>query len=258
MKKIIFSLLVLMPGLCFANIKTEGVTYKFANQEYEGMVAYDEAKQGPRPTILVVHEWWGINPYIESRVRQLAEMGYTAVAIDIYGKGKRTSDPKQAGEWATALKSDRALMRDRANAGLKMAKGLKVVDPKNIAMIGFCFGGTVSLEAARAGMDLKGVVSFHGGLDTPHPEDAGKIKGKVLVLHGADDPYVPEAQVAAFEDEMRKAKVNWQLNEYSGAVHAFTNANAGNDPSKGAAYNEQAATRSWRDMQAFLNEIFGQ
>jgi dienelactone hydrolase len=176
--------------------------------------------------------------------------------VDIYGKGVRPKNGQEAGEQAGKFKSDRALLRARINAALDVLRKNEHVDPKRIAAIGYCFGGTTVLELARSGADIAGVVSFHGGLDTPTPADAKHIKCKVLALHGADDPYVPPAQVAAFEKEMTDAGVDWQLIKYSGAVHAFTNPEAGNDNSKGAAYNERADQRSWEAMKLFFAEIF--
>jgi dienelactone hydrolase len=148
------------------------------------------------------------------------------------------------------------LLRARAQAGLAELRKQKLVDPQRIAAIGYCFGGTTVLELARDGADLKGVISFHGGLSTPTPQDARDIKGKVLALHGADDPYVKADEVAAFQDEMRKAHVDWQFVGYGNAVHSFTNKAAGNDNNKGAAYNEKADKRSWEAMKVFFAEIF--
>ncbi|MDX9976117.1 MAG: dienelactone hydrolase family protein, partial [FCB group bacterium] len=161
-----------------------------------------------------------------------------------------------AGQWAGALRNDRQLQRDRVKAGLDTLLANERVDPARIGAIGYCFGGTTVLELARSGADVKGVVSFHGGLGTPDPGDAKNIKGRVLVLHGADDPHVPPAEVAAFEQEMRDAKVDWQLNAYGGAVHSFSNPESGDDPSKGAAYHKAAAERSWEAMRAFFADIF--
>ena len=147
-------------------------------------------------------------------------------------------------------------MRTRAAAGLEVLRKQPLVDVQRLAAIGYCFGGTTVLELARSGADLAGVVSFHGDLTTPNPEDAKNIKGKILVLHGADDPFVPPAQVAAFEDEMRHANVDWELVKYGDAVHSFTNPGAGNDKSRGAPYNAKADQRSWEAMRTFFNEIF--
>ena len=180
-----------------------------------------------------------------------------AFGADIYGKGIRPATPEAAGREAGKYRSDRKLLRARAQAGLAELRRQPLVDPGRLAAIGYCFGGTTVLELARSGADLLGVVSFHGGLDTPTPEDAKNIRAKVLALHGADDPHVPPQQVAAFQDEMRKGGVDWQMVIYGGAVHSFTNPDSGNDPSKGVAYNEKADRRSWEAMRVFFAEIFG-
>ncbi len=238
-----------------AEIKTEVIEYKQGNTVLEGYLAYDAKLAARRPGILVVHDWLGVGPFVKGRAEELAKLGYTAFAPDIYGKGVRPG-PKEAGAVAGKLKEDRALMRARAQAGLDILKKHKTVDAGKLAVMGYCFGGTTALELGRSGADLKGVVSFHGGLDTPHPQDAKNIKGKVLVMHGADDPFVPAEQVKDLEDEMRGAGVDWQLIKYSKAVHAFAVPEAGNDNSKGAAYNAEADRRSWQAMRDFFNEIF--
>ena len=239
-----------------AALRTEVVEYKHGDVVLEGYLAYDDAVKGKRPGIIVVHEWWGLNPYARMRTGQLAKLGYIAFAIDIYGKGVRAKDPAEAGTLSGIYRGNRPLMRSRANAGLEVLRNHPLADVNRIAAIGYCFGGTVVLEMARSGAELAGVVSFHGGLSTPNPSDAKNIKGKVLVLHGADDPAVPPDQVIAFQDELRKAGVDWQMVSYGGAVHSFTNPEAGNDPSKGAAYNEKADKRSWEAMKTFFGEIF--
>jgi dienelactone hydrolase len=184
----------------------------------------------------------------------LVKLGYTVFAVDIYGKGVRADNAKDASARAAKYKSDRALLRARVNAGLDVLRKNSRVDGGRLAAMGYCFGGTTALELARSGADVRAVVSFHGGLNTPNTTDAKQIKGKVLALHGADDPFVPPAEVAAFSDEMRQAGVDWQLVSYGGAVHAFTDWNAGRDNSKGAAYNEKADLRSWEAMKVFLAE----
>jgi dienelactone hydrolase len=203
-----------------------------------------------------VHEWWGLNDYAKGRAEQLARLGYVAFALDMYGKGVSTADPKVAGELSGVFRKDRALGRARAEAGLAVLKRRPEVDPARIAAIGYCFGGMVVLEMARGGADLRGVVSFHGGLSTPNPADAKQIRGKVLVLHGADDPFESPAEIAAFQDEMRQARVDWQMNIYGGAVHAFTNPMAGSYGIKGVGYNAEADHRSWLAMRNFFDEIF--
>jgi dienelactone hydrolase len=222
----------------------------------EGYLAWDDATTTKRPGVLVVHEWTGINPYIKQRVESLAKLGYVAFAADIYGKGVRPAIQSDAAKTAGIYKNDRPLLRARVRAGLEELKKQKLVDAHRIAAIGYCFGGTTVLELARDGADVKGVVSFHGGLSTPTPQDAKNIKAKVLALHGADDPYVKADEVSAFQEEMRNAKVDWQFVSYGNAVHSFTNPGAGNDNSKGAAYNEKADKRSWKAMKVFFAEIF--
>lgn len=240
----------------FAKIKTETVPYRDGDTVLEGYLAYDDATTGPRPGVLVVHEWWGLNDYPKHRAEQLAQLGYIAFACDIYGKGVVATNPDSARAMAGKFWGDRALLRRRAQAGLDVLLKQKNVDTKRVAAIGYCFGGLTVLELARSGANVAGVVSFHGVLNTPNPDDAKNIKGKVLVLHGGDDPNVPPEQVQAFMKEMHDAGVDWQFVAYGGAVHAFTNPAAGNDPSKGAAYNASADKRSWEAMQAFFKEIF--
>jgi dienelactone hydrolase len=239
-----------------AEVQTRTVEYRQGETVLEGYLAWDSAGAPRRPGILVVHEWTGINPYTRRRVEQLAALGYVAFAADVYGKGIRPATPKEAAETAGRFKADRPLLRARVQAALAELRKQPNVDGTKVAAIGYCFGGTAALELARSGADLLGVVTFHGGLDTPTPGDARNIKAKVLALHGADDPYVPEPVVKGFEEEMRAAKVDWQLVKYSGAVHSFTNPEAGNDNSKGAAYNASADRRSWIAMRSFFDELF--
>jgi dienelactone hydrolase len=244
------------PSIAHAKVQSQTITYKQGKVELEGYLAWDDAGPAKRPGVLVVHDWMGISDHTKKEADRLAELGYVAFAADIYGKGVRPTDPKSAGEQAGKFKSDRKLLRARARAALDVLAKNKNVDASKIAAIGFCFGGTTALELARDGAPLAGVVSFHGGLSTPTPADAKNIKGKVLVLHGADDPNVPPDEVAAFQKEMRDAGVDWQFVAYGGAVHAFTVPAAGNDNSKGAAYNANADARSWQAMKDFFAEIF--
>jgi len=254
-------LLLLLTMLCLAAtaeaaVKTRTIEYRQGDTVLEGYLAWDDAHSARRPGILIVHEWTGINDHIRQRAEMLAKLGYLAFAADIYGKGVRPAAPADAAKTAGVYKNDRTLMRARARAGLEELKKQKLADPQRLAAIGFCFGGTTVLELARDGADLRGFVSFHGGLSTPTPQDAKNIKGKVLALHGADDPFVKADEVSAFQDEMRKAGVDWQFVSYGNAVHSFTNSAAGTDNSKGAAYNEKADRRSWAAMKAFFAEIF--
>lgn len=245
-----------LPAASRAEVKGETFEYRQGNTILEGYLARDPAATGPRPAVLVVHDWMGVGPNVKRRADQLAAMGYVALAADIYGKGVRPKDAKEAAALAGKYRSgDRALLRGRVLAALDALRAVPGVDAGRIAAIGYCFGGTTVLELARAGADVRGVVSFHGGLGTERP-DASKVKAKVLALHGADDPFVPPAEVAAFEDEMRKGGVDWQLVVYSGAVHSFTIPDAGSDNSKGAAYNAVADRRSFQAMRDFFDELF--
>lgn len=250
-------------GLCiaahsaFAAIKTETVEYKEGDTALEGVLIYDDSIVNKRPGILIAHQWKGLTDYEKKRGEMLAQLGYVAFAADIYGKGTRPKDVPEAQQFSGKYKNDRDLLRRRVKAGFDQLKKSRFVDAEKTAAIGYCFGGTTVLELARSGADVDGVVSFHGALGTPTPDDAKNIKGKVLALHGADDPFVPPAEEQAFEEEMRKANVDWQLVAYGNSVHSFTDWNAGNDNSKGAAYNEKADKRSWEEMKDFFNELFG-
>jgi dienelactone hydrolase len=256
MKKILPAfLLMACTAVAQATIHTETVEYKQGNTTLEGYLAYDDAINGPRPGVFIVQQWMGLTKYEMHRAEMLAGLGYVAFCADIYGKGVRPQDSKEAGALAGKYKSDRQLLRARVNAGLDTLKANKLADPHRLAAIGYCFGGTTVLELARSGADLNGIVSFHGGLDSPSPADGKNIKCKVLVCHGANDPFEKPADLAAFEDEMRNADVDWRLIMYGGAVHAFTQPEAdGSMP--GAKYNERADKRSWEDMKSFFNEIF--
>lgn len=239
-----------------ARIVTRPVEYKAGETTMVGYLAYDDAKPGRRPGVLVVPDWKGLGDFAKEKAEELAATGYVALAVDMYGGGLIAQDNEEAARLAGPLKGNRAEMRARVRAAFEILAAHPQVLPEKIAAIGFCFGGTTVLELARSGAPVAGVVSFHGNLDTPDPADAKQIRGKVLVLHGADDPYVPPPEVVAFQEEMQRAKVDWQLVMYGGAVHSFTNPKAGVDPSRGAAYNESADRRSRRAMKEFFAEIF--
>jgi dienelactone hydrolase len=238
------------------NIQCQIVEYKDGETILEGYLCYDKSIKNKRPVVIVMHEWNGIGDHIKMRCQKLAQLGYVAFAADIYGKGVRPTTFEEAKNQATIYRSDIKLMRRRANLAFEEIKKNQFADTKNIAAMGYCFGGGVALELARSGVDLKGVVSFHGHLDTPNRDDAKNIKGKVLICHGADDRGVTLDSVLKFIDEMKNAGTNYEIDIFGGAVHAFTNVNSGNDPSRGVAYNKQADERSWEKMKEFFKEIF--
>ncbi len=248
--------LAALSSSAFAKIKTEVVEYKDGDAVLEGFLAYDDASDKPRPGVLVVQDWTGVGDYVKGRAQQLAELGYVAFCADIYGKGVHPTDPKECGAFAGKYKGDRPVLRGRVQAGLAQLVKNPLVQKGRVAAIGYCFGGTTVLELGRSGADVRGIVSFHGGLSTPTPDDAKNIKAKVLVCHGADDPFVKADEVAAFKDEMAKGAVNYKFVAYPGAVHSFSNPAAGSDNSKGAAYNAAADKDSWTEMKGFFADVF--
>ena len=255
MQKFLFSLVFAFSLFSNAELKKEVVEYKDGKEIYEGYLVYDDAFQGRRPTVLIAHQWMGITDHERSVAEKLAQSGYVAFVMDVYGKGVRPQNTDEAAKLATQLKTDVKLFRKRQKAALDFITKKKNVDKKSLVISGYCLGGTAALEAARAGFKIAGAVSFHGGLSTPNPKDAKKIKTKVLVLHGNVDPLVPPAEVEGFFKEMNAAKVDYQFVAYSDAVHAFTQLSAGNDPSKGFAYNKKADQRSWAAFMNFLDEV---
>ncbi len=259
MKRVVIGMAVLVMGsAAMAQIHSETVEYRVGEVVMEGYLAYDSSRvgQGTRPGVLVVHEWKGLDEYTRGRVRQLAELGYVAFAVDVYGKGVRPEGTEAAGTEARKYYADRQLFRDRLRAGLDQLVSHPLSDDQRIAAIGYCFGGAGVLELARSGADIDGVVSFHGNLGTPTPEDAKNFKARVLVCHGAADPHVPDEQVQGFVAEMDSADVDWTLIAYGGAVHGFTNPNNTGDPSTGVAYQAEADIRSWKHMKVFFDDIF--
>lgn len=248
---------LLWVGAAEAAVVGRPVEYRNGETVLEGYLAYDDAVEGKRPGVLVVHEWKGLNDYAKGRAEQLARLGYAAFAADMYGKGVYAKDHEEAGRLSGAHRNNRHLMRERVHAALETLLAQPQTDPARIGAIGYCFGGMAVLELARSGADVKGVVSFHGGLDAPVPAAPGAVKAKMLVLHGAGDPHIPQEQVAAFEKEMKEAGVDYRVVQYPGAVHSFTVPEAGDDPSKGAAYNAAADRKSWEEMKRFFAELFG-
>ncbi len=247
----------LLAGTASAKLRTKTVEYRDGDAVFEGYLAWDDAFKGKRPAVLVVHAWMGLDDNARRRADMLAKLGYVAFAADIYGKGVRAKDRAEAGKLAGTYKGDRTLLRARVAAGFAAMLAQPRVDPTRTAAVGYCFGGTTVLELARSGAAVGGVVSFHGGLDAPAPIDGAGIKAKVLALHGAVDPFVAPADLAAFSKQMTDGKVDWQLVSYGGAVHCFTDRGAGADPSTGCAYDPLADARSWSAMRAFFAELFG-
>lgn len=248
--------LLLVSFLCtsvFAKVETKKIEYKSGELTFEGFLAFDTNFKGKRPGVLVVHNWMGVSSETESKVTELAKLGYVAFAGDIYGKGVRPVDTKEAGALASKYKSDVKILRERASLALEELKKQKNVNPSKVFVTGYCFGGTAAIELARSGAEVLGIVSFHGGLTASSDDKA--VKGKVLVLHGALDPFVAQKDIDGFVKGMNEAKVDYQMISYANAVHSFTEKAAGNDNSKGAAYNELADKRSWVAMREFLSEL---
>jgi dienelactone hydrolase len=239
-----------------AKVITESVEYKHGDVELVGYLAYDNAVEAKRPGVLVVHEWWGLNDYAKKRTEMLAEMGYVAFAVDMYGKGVTAKNRDEAAGLCTPVASDTALTRDRAQAGLEVLLKNPHVDPKRVAAIGYCFGGSTVAQLAYSGADLAGVVSFHGSVQPPADADMKNIKARILICHGADDPMIPSDQILAVEAGLRKAGADWQLISYGRTVHSFTNPAADKAGIDGVKYNPDSDRRSWAAMKAFFDEIF--
>lgn len=238
-----------------AEIVTKKVTYEYEGVTFEGTLAWDEAVEGERPGVLIVPNWMGPSEYFDHRAKEIAALGTVAFVVDMYGVEVRPKNTEEASAAATALRQDVPLMRNRMARAMRELQEFEKVDVKKIAAMGYCFGGGCSLELARAGAPILGAISFHGNLNTPDPSSAERIRGKVLVFHGNDDPYVPRTQVLQFFDEMRSAQVDYQFIAFGNAVHSFTNPKA---DSEGARYHKPSAKRSWAMMKLFFEEIFAE
>ena len=243
-------------SLAQAKVATKDIAYEQDGQKLEGYLAYDDAKSGPRPGVLVIHEWWGLNDYVKSRTKQLAEMGYVAFAADMYGDHKVTRDAKQAQEWSGAFYSTPAKFAARSKAGLDVLRSQPQTDKSRLAAIGFCFGGSTVLQLAYSGEPLKATVTFHGGLMPPQESQLAQIKSPILILHGAEDGFIKPETIDQVRTSLDKAKVDWYMVTYANAVHAFTNPDADSFKIPGIGYNEKAARRSWAEMQDFFREQF--
>jgi dienelactone hydrolase len=238
-------------------MKNETVEYKDGDVSLRGYLAYDESKSGKRPGILVMPEAFGLGAQAKRRCDMLAQLGYVALGGDPYGNGEEFTDLQAAIKRATPMFGDPAMLRKRGHANLNKLASLPNVDTSRLAAMGYCMGGTFSLELARDGAPLRGIVSFHGGLQTMRPAEAGKVKARLLVCHGAADSLIPAAQVAGFMDEMTKAGADWQMNTYGGAKHSFTNPESDKVGMPGIGYQKEADQRSWEAMKSFFHEIFG-
>jgi dienelactone hydrolase len=239
-----------------AKVMTKTIAYQHDGVNLEGFLAYDDSVKGKRPAVLVVHEWWGLNDYARSRAEQLAGMGYVAFALDMYGKGKVTQHPSQAGEWMREIRSNVYQWQQRALAGLEVLKKDPRTDVNRIAAIGYCFGGATVQQLAYSGADLRGVVSFHGSLMLPMSEQIQKVKAKILICHGAADPFTKRGEIEQYIAAMETAGLDYQMIIYGGARHSFTNPGADKVGMDGLRYNKSADLRSWADMKVFFAEIF--
>jgi len=242
-----------------SDLVEQEVVYASDSTHLKGFMVYDNNIKGKRPGVLIVHEWWGLNDYARSRARMLAELGYTAFALDMYGDGKTATHPEDAQKFASAIFSNVKMGEDRFLAAYSFLKGQETIDPNNIAAVGYCFGGAVVLQMARIGTDLKAVASFHGGIQAITPAQEGVVKAFILVCNGADDPFVTKEQIEAFKKEMDSAKVQYEFVNYEGAVHSFTSPAAdslGKKFNMPLAYNEKADKESWQEMQKVFNKVF--
>lgn len=259
-KKIVFcSIIILSAFNIHAEIITKEVSYQQGSTTMKGLIAYDDDIKGQRPGILVVHEWWGHNTYARKRARMLAELGYTALAVDMYGEGKTASHPDDAGKFSSAVGGNLPLAKARFDSAIENLKKQNSVNPDKLAAIGYCFGGGIVINMARMGTELDGVVSFHGSIATKTPAKEGDIKTRVRAYNGANDPFVTAKQIEAFKVEMNNAGVDYKFVNYPDAKHSFTNPEAdkvGKKFNLPLAYNKKADENSWRDMQNFFKEIF--
>jgi dienelactone hydrolase len=260
-KLIVFILIFGMVGIAATGPKIKGKTVDYSAQGVvmKGYVAYDESIQDKRPGVLVVHEWWGLNDYARNRARMLAELGYTALAVDMFGEGKQAEHPNEAAQFSSELMKNFDVAKARFLAAMDFLKQQPTVDSTRIAAIGYCFGGGVVLNLARQGVALMGVASFHGSLIPVKPAQPGSINAKILVLNGADDKFTTPDQIEAFKQEMKAAGADFQFISYPGAMHSFTNPEAtelGKKFNMPIAYNAEADRKSWEELKKFLKTIF--
>jgi dienelactone hydrolase len=253
------SLVMALASLSQAKVTGHELVYGAGDALLKGYLAVDTGIDGRRPGVLVVHEWWGLNEYARERAQMLAKLGYTALAVDMYGDGKTADHPREAGEFASAVRQNLPLARERFEAALTVLRQHPTVNPDQMAAIGYCFGGGVVLAMARAGVDIDGVASFHGSLATDHPAQPGQVRARIIVFNGADDPMVTAEEIASFKAEMDAAGVNYEFINYPGVTHSFTNPDAdefGKKFNLPLAYDAHADADSWQKLQEFFAELF--
>ena len=239
-----------------AAVKTQVIEYEADGTKLKGYLAYNDAIKDKRPGVLVFHEFWGLNDYAKKRTEALAKMGYVAFAADLYGDGQVTEHPADAGKMAGAVRANVERWRGRAVAALKQLTAQETVDPKKVAAIGYCFGGTTALQLAYTGADVKAVVTFHAGIAVPTDAEAKAIKAKILVCHGAEDSFIKDETIAELRGKLKAAGVDYEVAYYGNAVHSFTVPDADKAGMKGIAYNEPADRRSWKAMKDLFDEVF--
>jgi dienelactone hydrolase len=263
MKELLMAMSICFLGSpsAYASVQGTEVVYEANGTKLKGYIAYDDAIKGKRPGVLVVHEWWGQNEYARKRARMLAELGYTAMAVDMYGDGKVVDNPDDAGKLAAGVYKNMPEAKARFEAAMRVLRAHKTVDAGEIAAYGYCFGGGIALNMARMGEDLKGVASFHGGLGTASPAQPGMIKARIISFSGDADPTIGPDKVAAFRKEMEHAGADFRMVIYPGAKHAFTNPAAdvmGKKFNLPIAYDAKADRDSWEQARVFLHEVFAE
>jgi dienelactone hydrolase len=254
---LVAGLVLICGGAAHAALVEKTVQYQHEGATLGGFLVYDDAQSGPRPGVLVVHEWWGLNDYTKGRTRQLARMGYVAFAVDMYGGGKVTRDPKEAQAWSSEVSSKPGFLAARSKAGLEVLRQQAQTDKKRVAAIGFSFGGTTVLNLAYSGEPLNGTVTFYGGLVAPDDKQVKKIKSAILILHGSKDTFIKPETVDQVEKSLDAGRVDWYMVTYANALHAFANPDADRYKIPGIGYNEKAGKRAWDEMQRFFQDQFG-
>ncbi|HSC34100.1 MAG TPA: dienelactone hydrolase family protein [Thermodesulfobacteriota bacterium] len=260
----IFGLMVMLifvslTSQAYSKVVGETVEYKADGTVLKGYIAYDDSIKGQRPGVLIVHEWWGLNDYAKKRADMLAGLGYTALAVDMYGEGKSTKHAEDAQKFMTEVMSNMDVAQKRFKAAMDLLKAQPTVNPEDTASIGYCFGGGVVLYMASIGTDLDGAVSFHGSVGAASKPEPGSVKAKILVFTGGADPLVPLEQVEVFKKQMDEANADYEVVVYPGLKHSFTNPDAdeyGKSNNLPLEYNKEADEKSWEQMQEFLKTVF--